>query len=105
MTSRHYTYPGAKIIEQQPRLRQRAGLRVAGKVPVRKGAVLRNPKGDTVGTVTSGSFAPTVGEPIAMAYIDNEYAEKGTTLFTTIRNKQVELTVTGLPFIPHRYRR
>ena len=97
-------YPGVDNM-QQPCLRQRTGLRVIGKIPVRKEAVLYNAEGAEVGVVTSGSFAPTLGAPIAMAYIENAYTDQGRSLFSIVRNKQVELTVTELPFVVHRYYR
>ena len=103
ITPEHSLYPGADIIQQTHRLRQRIGLRVIGKIPVRKGAVLCNSDGAVVGKVTSGSFAPTLGTPIAMAYIENAYINHGMHLYSIVRNKRVELVVTKLPFVAHRY--
>jgi aminomethyltransferase len=35
---------------------------------------VRLPDGTTVGTVTSGSFAPSLGHAVALAWIDKEHA-------------------------------
>lgn len=51
-----------------------------------------------VGAITSGVLSPTLGHPIAMALVDPEFAEQGTTLSADIRGKRLEYTVTTLPF-------
>lgn len=104
----HDRFPGAdKILEQQQNGAGmiRAGVVVEGKAPVRDGAVLSNDQGQSVGHVTSGSFAPSLGKPIALARINKAYAAVGTRLFTEIRGRRIALSVTSLPFIPHRYHR
>ncbi len=44
--------------------------------------------GKKVGHVTSGSFGPTVGKNLGMAYIDNGFNEVGTKLHTVVRGKE-----------------
>lgn len=51
-----------------------------------------------VGTITSGVLSPTLQIPIAMAFVDPEFAEIGSTLSADIRGKRLEYTVTKLPF-------
>jgi aminomethyltransferase len=58
-----------------------------------------------VGHVTSGSFSPSLGRPIAMALLDRSVADFGHILFAKVRNHRIAVTVTRLPFIPHRYHR
>ncbi|MGJ0486719.1 MAG: glycine cleavage system aminomethyltransferase GcvT [Methylomicrobium sp.] len=104
----HDQFPGAAKILAQLRNGPdliRAGLIVDGKAPIREGALLSNDRGQNVGHVTSGSFAPSLGKPIALARIDKAYAAVGAQLFTEVRGRQVTLTVVRLPFIPHRYHR
>jgi aminomethyltransferase len=50
------------------------------------------------GTVTSGTLSPTLGEPIAMAYVAPSEAEPGTILAVEIRDQRVEAQVVPLPF-------
>ena len=50
------------------------------------------------GTVTSGTLSPTLGEPIAMAYVAPSEAEPGTILAGEIREQRVEAQVVPLPF-------
>lgn len=80
------------------------GFAVEGRVPVREGATIL--AGDApVGRVTSGGFAPSVGAPIAMGYVETQYSAPGTPLEAEVRGRRVPLTVETLPFIPHRYHR
>ncbi|MDJ0643896.1 MAG: glycine cleavage system aminomethyltransferase GcvT [Erythrobacter sp.] len=83
---------------------KRVGLTLDGRMPAREGAEVYS--GDTkVGTVTSGGFSPTLGTPIAMAYIDTEHTAEGTALECEVRGKRLPATVTPMPFVPHRYYR
>ena len=52
----------------------------------------------TVGTVTSGALSPTLGHPIAMAYVDPAYAADGTQLFLDVRGTRIPATVVPRPF-------
>ena len=55
--------------------------------------------GRIVGTVTSGTMSPTLGEPIGMGYVPVEYADPGTTLRVVVRGSQRDARVQSLPFI------
>lgn len=58
--------------------------------------VLRD--GSVVGEVTSGQPSPTLGYPIALAYVDVEHAEPGTALDIDLRGKAEPFEVVALPF-------
>ncbi len=104
----HNQFPGAdKILNQlndDPE-KIRAGLVVESKIPVRDGAVIINHEDRVIGHVTSGSFSPSLGKPVAMALLDRNSAGLGNTLYAMVRDRKIAVTVTGLPFIPHRYHR
>ena len=51
-----------------------------------------------VGEVTSGQPSPTLGYPVAMAYVDAEYAAPGTALDVDLRGKAEPFEVVALPF-------
>jgi aminomethyltransferase len=76
---------------------RRVGLEVEGKRIAREGASVLV-EGQTVGRVTSGTFAPTIGKAIAMAYIDPKHAEVGTECEVDVRGKPVPARVVALPF-------
>lgn len=101
-------FPGAEVIFQQLTegvSRKRVGLQPRGRAPVRAGAQVLNPEGQPIGTVTSGSFGPSVGAPVAMGYVATEYATPGTELQAPVRGKHLPVQVAKLPFVPQRYYR
>jgi len=54
--------------------------------------------GNVVGEVTSGQPSPTLGYPVAMAYVDVEFTEPGTALDIDLRGKTEPFEVVALPF-------
>lgn len=88
--------------EQGPVVK-RVGLLVEGRQPVREGAVVVDDEQSEVGRVTSGGFAPTLGQPIAMAYVPAVLARAGATVTLAQRGKLHRATVAPMPFVPHRY--
>jgi aminomethyltransferase len=103
-------FPGAdKVLAQidQPQTlsRKRVGLIAKERVPVREPAVLENMDGQHIGQVTSGLLSPTLNQPIALAYVQADYAQPGTELFAIVRGKPVPMTVVPTPFVPTRYYR
>jgi aminomethyltransferase len=54
--------------------------------------------GVVVGEVTSGQPSPTLGYPIALAYVDVEHSEPGTALDIDLRGKPEPFEVVELPF-------
>ena len=93
--------PIMQLLDNGPE-KKRVGLTLEGRMPAREGADVY--AGDTkVGTVTSGGFSPTLGMPIAMAYVAADHCEIGTTLECEVRGKRLPATVSPMPFVPHNY--
>ena len=61
--------------------------------------------GAVIGRVTSGTLGPTVNRPVAMGWVSTPRAAVGTEVFADVRGKRLPMTVTALPFTPHRYQR
>ena len=100
-------FPGAarilKLLAEGTSTR-RVGVSLEGRMAAREGAPVF--AGDKqVGTVTSGGFSPTLGHPIAMAYVDSAQAAEGTALDVEVRGKRLPARVVPMPFVPHRYHR
>jgi aminomethyltransferase len=51
-----------------------------------------------VGVVTSGALSPTLGHPVAMAYVAADAAEPGRKLYVDVRGTRVAASVVKLPF-------
>ena len=99
-------YPGATTIERQfahGTARKRVGLVGNERAPVREGAAIVDEAGITIGRVTSGTIGPSVGKPVALAYVPTALAVPGTLLDAEVRGKRQPMQVASLPFAPHRY--
>lgn len=83
--------------------RKRVGFKVDGRTPAREGATIVSPAGDEIGTVTSGTFGPSVGAPIGMGYVPPDFAEDGAEIGVVVRGKPHPAHVAAMPFVPHRY--
>lgn len=85
--------------------RVRVGLTLAGRAPAREGAEIRAADGSVIGVLTSGGFAPTLGAPIAMGYVDPAHAAVGTPVKLVVRGRELEANIADMPFVPQRYHR
>ncbi len=91
----------AALAAAQERGRSKAlvGLIVRGRGIARHGYPVHEPgAGSACGGVTSGTQSPTLGEPIAMAYVPPGDADAGTMLEVAIREARVPAEVVALPF-------
>jgi aminomethyltransferase len=53
---------------------------------------------DTVGEITSGALSPTLGHPVAIAFVAPAASVLGTELTIDVRGTRIPATVTALPF-------
>lgn len=74
------------------------GLTAEGRRAGRAGYPVVLEDGTVVGEITSGALSPTLGHPIAMAYVDPAHAEDGAELFLDVRGTKIPATRTALPF-------
>ncbi|MBC3185181.1 glycine cleavage system aminomethyltransferase GcvT [Corynebacterium sp. zg-331] len=82
---------------EQP-VRILVGLASEGKRAARAGAAVLSPEGSEIGVVTSGQPSPTLGHPIALAYVDRTLATPGAELTVDIRGKHYPFHVVETPF-------
>jgi aminomethyltransferase len=101
-------YPGAAVIEAHlagAAPSRRVGLVGLERVPVREGTALFDGHGHALGTVTSGTLAPTVNACIAMAYLPINHAGIGHEVQAEVRGKRYPMRVAAMPFTPNHYKR
>lgn len=97
---------GRSVLEQQKASgvkRRLVGLEMSGRHIARHGYPVIF-EGETVGEVTSGTLAPTVGKAIALAYVTKPLSKVGQALEVEIRGKNYPASVVKKPFYrsPHR---
>jgi aminomethyltransferase len=93
-------FPGRDVLASldPTALPRRVGLRLAGRRPAREHSAVLNQDGQNAGVVTSGTYSPTLEQPIAMAYVVPSAASLGTQLKVDIRGKHEPAEVVPLPF-------
>jgi len=74
------------------------GLEGLSRRAARHGYAVVTPSGASVGTVTSGAPSPTLGHPVAMAYVTPEVSGPGTELAVDVRGRHEPVRVVPLPF-------
>ncbi|MFZ1170325.1 MAG: glycine cleavage system aminomethyltransferase GcvT [Bradyrhizobium sp.] len=103
-------FPGANAILnqlEQGAPRRRVGLRPEGRGPVREGVALfaEETSSQSIGTVTSGGFGPSLNAPVAMGYLPSSHAAPGNLVFAEVRGQRLALRVAPMPFVPNTYKR
>ncbi len=91
---------GREVLERQSAEgvgRRLVGLKLQGRAIARHGYPVLH-EGAVVGEVTSGSWSPTLEEPIALAYVPAKLGKLGTALEVEIRGRRELATVVRRPF-------
>ena len=75
------------------------GLKLLDRGVPRHGYDVTDEDGTVVGTVTSGTMSPSLGEPIALGYLPTELTDPGTSLNVVVRGSEKRATVVTPPFL------
>lgn len=87
-----------KLSEEKPE-RVLVGLAGEGKRAARaEYEVFVEGSHSPIGAITSGALSPTLGYPVAMAYLDTDFAESDTSISVDIRGARTPFRVVKLPF-------
>jgi aminomethyltransferase len=87
--------------------RQLVALRVTGRGIARQGYAVLSESGESVGTVTSGTHSPSLGQPIALADVAAAAGpwSVGRSVAVRVREESVAAEVVALPFVSKRSKR
>ncbi|GAC1357421.1 MAG: glycine cleavage system aminomethyltransferase GcvT [Herpetosiphon sp.] len=85
--------------------RKLIGLEMVGRGIARGGYPVVSVNGDTIGEVTTGMPAPTIGKNLALALVKSEHAAIGGELDVLVRGKPVRAKVVKTPFYQSRYKK
>ena len=83
--------------------RLRVGIEFLDKAPAREGVEIHSKDGRQIGVITSGGFGPSLGAPIAMGYVETEFAAIGTEIDLIVRGTPRPAKIGALPYVPHNY--
>ncbi|WP_039017730.1 glycine cleavage system aminomethyltransferase GcvT [Halocynthiibacter namhaensis] len=101
-------FPGADRIQRELAegpAKLLVGIKPEGRAPARAGVEVQCVEGNTIGAITSGSFGPTVGGPVAMGYVSKGHGEAGEKVNLVIRGKTQPAEIVKLPFVQQNYKR
>jgi aminomethyltransferase len=79
--------------------RRLVGFKMVDKGIPRHGYEIKDGAEKVIGNVTSGTISPVLGVGIGLGYVTIENANAGTTIFISVRNKDLKAQVHKLPLI------
>ena len=85
--------------------RLRVGIKPEGKIIAREGVKIFSEDGKEIGSITSGTFGPSVNGPIAMGYVKLNFSKPGTKVLLEVRGKKHEAKISEFPFYKKSYAR
>lgn len=91
-------------IKQGP-IRKLVGIMPEGFKTVQIGSEILSLEDKKIGTITSSTFSPTIGAPIANGYVLSDYAAIGTDVRLIIDETPTQARISKRPIVPHRYKR
>ncbi len=77
------------------------GILLEGRAPARAGSIVKlaDSPHETMGSVSSGNFAPSLGKGIALAYLKREYAKPGINVILEYHGRELKGVTVKTPFI------
>ena len=81
----------------------RVGILPEGKIIARENTKIFSSEDKEIGTITSGTFGPSVNAPVAMGYVNSNFSKIGTMIKLEVRGKKYEAKVAELPFYKKSY--
>ena len=91
-----------QINKSVPVTRRRVGI-TGLKAPARDHAEILSADGEKIGEVTSGTFSPSLGKPLAMGYVKAGFNKAGTEVQVVVRGKAGPGVITKMPFVECQY--
>ena len=81
----------------------RVGILPEGKIIAREGTKIFSINNEKIGTITSGTFGPSINASVAMGYIDSNFSKIGENIKLEVRGKKHNAIVSKLPFYKKSY--
>tara|TARA_Y100000590_G_scaffold21466_1_gene24929 strand:- start:7 stop:1101 length:1095 start_codon:yes stop_codon:yes gene_type:complete len=83
--------------------RLRVGIKPEGKIIAREGVKIFSEDDEEIGSITSGTFGPSVNGPIAMGYVKLNFSKPKTKVLLEVRGKKHIARISELPFYKKSY--
>lgn len=79
--------------------KSRVGIKLIDRGVARENTPIVNGAGESIGTLTSGGFSPSLNCAIGQGYVVAAYASTGSEIYLEVRGKKLKAEVTGLAFM------
>ena len=88
-------------MKEEKKHQKMIGIVLDGRAPARDGSVVRlaDSPHETVGSVSSGNYAPSLGKGIALAYLDRQYAKPDIPVILEHHGRELKGSTVKTPFI------
>jgi aminomethyltransferase len=86
-------------VEREGHEEELVGLELIERGIPRHGYTVQSTEGEAIGHVTSGTMSPTLGVPIALAYVPTADTDPDTELRVVIRGESKEARTRATPFL------
>ncbi len=97
--SREKSFVGSDVVlDESARKEKMVGIMLEGRRAAREGDDIFDQEGSRIGTITSGSYAPSVGQAIALGYVEKGCSDLGRGLIVHTHRKAACGTIHSLPF-------
>ncbi len=97
MLNLDHVFVGHEALAVTPE-KELVGIVLAGRRAARENTIVMDSSGSEIGKVTSGSFAPSIGSAVALAYVKRGTAATGDGVLLAGARQPLEGTVASLPF-------
>lgn len=94
-------FTAKKILEKQKAIgvhQKLVGLEMVDKGIPRYGYTITDAQGNAIGKVTSGTQSPTLQKAIGLGYVRTPFATVGSSVYVSVRDKQLKATIVKTPF-------
>jgi len=81
----------------------RVGILSEGRIIAREGTKIFSMEDQEIGTITSGTFGPSINAPVAMGYIQLDHSGIGNKIKIEVRGKKYDAKISELPFYKKSY--
>ncbi len=79
--------------------RKRVGVKLLEKGIAREESEITDAEGNAIGTLTSGSFSPSLKTAIGQGYVPSAYATHGTSVCVKVRNRLIAAEICDYSFV------
>ncbi|MCF7855304.1 MAG: glycine cleavage system aminomethyltransferase GcvT [Candidatus Pacebacteria bacterium] len=86
------------VLDEATDTERLVGIRLSGRRSARESNRILDESGNDIGVVTSGSFAPSVGAAVALAYVRKAVSSPGTPVRVDTGRRQLDGQIAELPF-------